>query len=84
MAGLAGMDEEGRRSGRGERRRDLAADVPALAHAHDDDPAAAREHGAKRCQEAVALALLQCIERPRFDVERRARKLERAAGVEGG
>ena len=39
VAGLGRMDEEGRRAGRGERGGDLAADMAALAHAGDDDPA---------------------------------------------
>ena len=59
VAGLGRMDEERRRAGRGERRRDLAADVAALAHAHDDDPAAAGEHRLHRGDEAFALARLQ-------------------------
>ncbi len=36
------MDEEGRRAGGGERGGDLAADVAGLAHAGDDQAAAAR------------------------------------------
>ena len=84
VARLARMDEHGRRSGRGERRRDLAADVAALAHSHHDDTAPAAKDGAERSDEVVALALLQRIERARLDVERRAREVERATGVEGG
>ena len=37
----------------------------------------------QRGDEAVALALLQRVERARLDVERRARERERALGVEG-
>ena len=58
--------------------------MAALAHAHDNNPAAAREHRRERGDEAVALTLLQRLERARLDVERRARELERTAGVEGG
>ena len=39
MAGLARMDEKGRRSGGRQRRGDLARDVAGLAHAGDDDAA---------------------------------------------
>ena len=42
VARLGGMHEEGRRAGRGERRGDLGADMPALAHAGDDDAAGRR------------------------------------------
>ena len=37
VACLGGMHEEGRRAGRGQRGRDLVADMPGLAHARDDD-----------------------------------------------
>ena len=83
VARFAGVDEERRRPRRGQRRRDLAADVAALAHAHHDDAAAAGEDRAERGDEAFALALLQRVERARLDVERRAREGERALGVEG-
>ena len=84
MARFAGVDEQGRRAGRSERRRDLAPDMAALAHPHHDDPAATGEDRAERSDEGVALALLQRVERTRLDVERRAREVERAASVEGG
>ena len=77
VARFGRVHEERRRAGRGQRRRDLAADVAALAHAHHDDPAAAGEHRADRGDEALALALLQRVERARFDVERRAREAQR-------
>ena len=47
VARLAGMDEERGRAGRGEGRRDLAADMAGLAHAGDDHPAA-RPRGSGR------------------------------------
>jgi len=84
VAGLAGVNEERRRAGRGERRRDLAADMTALAHAHDDDPAAAREQGLHRGDEGLALARLESLDGTRLDVERGARELQRAHRVEGG
>jgi hypothetical protein len=40
MRGLGGVDEDRRRAGGGERGGDLAPDMPRLAHARDDDPAA--------------------------------------------
>ena len=42
MAGLGGVDKLRRRAGRGERRRDLAGDMPALADPGDDQPSARR------------------------------------------
>ena len=44
MAGVGGMNEECRRPGRGQRRRDLARDVAGFAHAGDDHPAACRAY----------------------------------------
>jgi hypothetical protein len=82
VARFGGMDEERRRAGGGERRRDLAADVTALAHAHDDDPPAAREHRLHRGDEAFALARLQALEGARLDVERAPGELEHASCVE--
>ena len=84
MARFARVDKERRCPGRGQRRRHLAADVAALAHAHDDDATATGEDGAEGGDEALALARLQRIECARFDVERRTRQRKRAFGVEGG
>ncbi len=39
MAGLGGVDEEGRRAGGGKGRGDLAADMAGLAESGDDQPA---------------------------------------------
>ena len=43
MAGLGGMQEEGRRAGAGQRGGDLVAHEAGLAQAADDHPAARRE-----------------------------------------
>jgi hypothetical protein len=56
----------------------------ALAHAHDDDPAATGEHRLHRGDEALALARLQALQRAGLDVERAPRELEHAFCVEGG
>jgi len=45
MRGLARVNEECRRAGRGECRRELLADMPALADTCDDDAAAGRGDG---------------------------------------
>ena len=47
VAGLGGMDEEGRRAGGGEGGGDLARHVAGLAHAGADDPALRRRTGCR-------------------------------------
>ena len=70
----AGMDEERRRAGRGQRRGDLAADVAALAHAHHDDAAAAGEHrAAPRATKPSPWRAFSAEQRARLDVEASAR-----------
>ena len=59
MARLRRMDEEGGRAGRGQRRRDLAADMAGLAHAGDDDPAARAADQLDRGDEGRAEAVAQ-------------------------
>ena len=59
MAGLAGMDELGRRAGGGERGSDLAADMTGLAHAADDDAALACQHEADGAGEVAVQGLGQ-------------------------
>ena len=54
MAGFGRMHEKCRRSGRCERRGNFPADMPALAHAHDDHPAAAGHHAANRLDKLAA------------------------------
>ena len=56
MAGLGRMHEQGRCAGGGQGGGDFAADMAALAHAHDGDPTAAGQHGLHRPGEAVAQA----------------------------
>ena len=82
MAGLGGMHEEGRCAGGGQRRGDLAADMAALAHAHDDDPAAAFEHRLNAARETFALARGQRLQRLRLDLEGPLRQLQGALRVE--
>ena len=56
--------------------------MAALAHAHDDDPAAALQHGLHAARETLALARRQCLQRPRLDVEGLGRQLQRTLRVE--
>ena len=54
MGGLGGVEVEGRRAGRGERRRDLLRDEAGLAHAGDDDlPLAAEDPAHRRRRSGV-------------------------------
>jgi hypothetical protein len=64
VAGFARMNEQRRRSGRGERRRHLAADVARLTHAADDDAAAHRVEEIDGGDES--LAEIRCQYRQRF------------------
>jgi hypothetical protein len=73
VAGLGRVHEERGRAGGGQRGGDLAADVSALAHAHDDGATAAREHGLHRARETLALARGQRLQRTRLDARRCAR-----------
>jgi hypothetical protein len=82
VAGFGRVDEHRRCAGRCQRRRNLAADVTALAHAHHDDAPAARKHRLHRIREAVALARLQSDQRVGLDVERCTRQFERAFRIE--
>ena len=84
MAGLARVDEQGGRSGRGQRRRDLASDVTLFAHAHHDHPAAAAEDQRHGLGEGPAGARLQAEQRLRLDVEGLMRQRQRAGSVECG
>ncbi len=68
MARFGRMDEMGRRSGRGERGRDLARDMTGFAHAADDDAPADQKDGVDRLGE--------------FSVEAGAQGVERVAGME--
>ena len=61
MIGLHRMHEEGRRAGRGKRRGDLGADMAALAHAGDDDPAADRGNQLDGAGEGFGKAVLQRV-----------------------
>ena len=58
--------------------------MTALAHAHDDDAAAAGEHPLHRRREGVAGACLQAEQGPGFDVERAVCQRKRARGLECG
>ena len=74
-----GEVEEGRgRAGRGEGRRDLAADMARLAEAADDQLALAVEDQADRSLERVAEAVGERIERSRLVVQDLAPELEHA------
>ena len=84
MTRLGRVNEHRRRAGRRERRRDLAADMAALAHAHHDHPAAALEHRLDGAGEALALARFHAEEGLRLDVESLVRELQRALRIERG
>jgi hypothetical protein len=75
VACLARMHEEGGRAGRGERRRDLAPDMPGLAHPGHDHAAARARDQLHRVDEGAAEAVVDGM-RERGDAARR--KLERA------
>ena len=81
VAGLGGMDEHGRRAGGCQRRGDLAADVAALAHAHDHDAAANTQYPLHCPGKALVGAGLQAQHRSCFDVERFQRQAQRLGRV---
>ena len=81
VAGLGRMDEHGRRAGGGQRRGDLAADVAALAHAHDHDAAANTQYPLHGPRKALVGAGLQAQHRRCFDVERFQRQAQRLGCV---
>ena len=66
MAGFARMHKQGRRSGGRQRGGDLAADVPAFAHAHDNHVAPARQNQAHRLGKFAAQAAGQAQHRRGF------------------
>ena len=73
VAGLGRMDELRRRAGRGQGRGDLARDMAALAHAGDDDPAAA----------LAGADLRQAVDRRRERAVERLGQRADAVGLEG-
>ena len=80
MAAFAGVQEEGRRAGGGERRGDLAADDARLADARDDDLAAAGEEQVERARETGVEAVPDGGESVRLDVEDAPRPVEPLGG----
>ncbi len=69
MAGFGGVHEERRSAGGGERGGDLAGDVSGLAHAADDDPAAAFEADGAGARETAIEPRHQRRDRAAFDLE---------------
>ena len=69
VAGLGWMHEQRRRSGGSERGGNLAANMSALAHAHDHHPAAAPHEVANRFDELVANARPQGQHSGRLNLE---------------
>ena len=80
MRRFGGVDEEGGRAGGGQRRGDLAADMAALAHAHDGDAAAAGQHGLHGVHESVAQAWCQFGKGAGFNLERLAADADGSLG----
>jgi hypothetical protein len=69
VAGFGRVHEERRRAGGGQRGRDLAPDVAALAHAHHDHAAAHIQHAAHRLGKTRRLARGQAQHGGGLDVE---------------
>src|SRR5205814_1057789 len=69
VAALAGVQEEGRRTGRGERGGDLPAHDAGLADAADDHPPAAGEQQLDGAREAPVEAVGERAQGPPLDVE---------------
>src|SRR5262245_2283377 len=82
VAGFGRMHEERRRAGGGERGRDLAPDMAALAHAHHDHAALALKHHAHRVHETIALPRRQREQRAGFDLEGLRGQRQRALCIE--
>jgi hypothetical protein len=74
--GLGRMEEERGCAGARERRRDLAADDPRLAHAGDDDAPAALAQHAHRAIETLVEAVDQREDGRRFRLQHVAREIE--------
>ena len=77
------VQEPGRRAGARERRRDLAADDARLAHAGDDDAAAAVVEQLDRALEVAVDAIDQAEDRRRLGAQDLARELEAGDRVGG-
>ena len=80
---LGRVEEEGRRAGARQRRGDLAADDARLAHAGDDDAAAALEQQLDGALEVVVEAIDQAEDRRRLGAQHLAGEIERRSSVVG-
>ena len=69
MAGLGGVNEHGRRPGRGQGRGDLARDVAGLADPGADDPALGGEQGLYGGGKGRAQAFSHLAEGPGLDLD---------------
>ena len=80
VRGFGRVEEEGGRAGARQRRRNLAADDPRLAHAGDDHAAAALEQQPHRLLEALVEALDEREDRGRFRLQHLARERDVSGG----
>lgn len=69
MAGLGRVHKHRRRARRCQRGGDLAPDVSALAHAHDDDPTTTGQHDLNGLHELLTHPLSQVLHGLRLDPE---------------
>src|SRR2546429_1148887 len=76
VPGFRGVQKKGRCAGTGKRRRDLAGDMPALAHAGDHDAAVAGEAHAAGLRERGPEPCGERLDRARLDGERAPRGSE--------
>jgi len=83
MAGFGRVHEHGGCPGRGQRRRHLAADVPALAHPHDHDAPLHPQHQRHGLGKGFADTPFQAEHGGGFDLQRVAGELLRPVGIEG-
>jgi len=77
VAGLGRMNEIGRCSGAGQRRRDLASDMAGLAHAADDYAAVAIQNQHQRLQEVTVDTIGKYQHGIGFDAQHLAGEVER-------
>ena len=84
MAGFSRVHKEGGCTGGGQGGSNLAANVAAFAHAHDDDATTHRQHGLHRVDESFSQALLHVEHRLGFNRQGLTRQVQQMGLLFGG